>query len=324
MNDKITEQDEEEAALWVSRHLGGPVDVMAFAQWMGDKPGRRELFDAMWGNCMDDSVTASLQEHSAEQITAADAANDDAPTAGPARRLMVLGAVAAVLMVVAAVVWLPMSQVQATSESHQTAIGEVREVALADGSTVLLNGASAIDVQIGEDGRHVTLTEGEALFDVAHDADRPFTVAAGAGEVTVLGTRFDIALNDDQVELEVSRGLVRFAAADAEDSAVLVRRAQRSTLADGAPTAPASYAPRSEPDWRSGWLEVSDMPLSQLIPRLERWSAKTIELEDPALLDRRVAGRFLLTETGAVLSGLGTMQGFSVHETETSFVIRRP
>ena len=322
MNDDITEiseQDEEEAALWVSRHLGGPVDVMAFAQWMGDKPGRRELFDAMWRNCMDDSVTASLQVHGARL----DVANDDAPSARPAWSLIVMGA-AAVLMVVAAFAWLPMSQAQATSESYQTAVGEVREVTLADGSTVLLNGASAIEVKLGEEGRHVTLSAGEALFDVAHDADRPFTVAAGAGKVTVLGTRFDLALNDDQVELEVSRGLVRFAAADADEAAVLVRRAQRSTLAGGAPTAPVSYAMNSDPDWRSGWLEVADMPLAQLIPRLERWSAKTIELDDPALLDRRVAGRFMLSEPGAVLSGLGAMQGFSVRETETSFVIGRP
>ncbi|WP_137681337.1 FecR family protein [Aurantiacibacter suaedae] len=324
MNHKITEQDEEDAALWVSRHLGGPVDVMAFAQWMGDKPGRRELFDAMWRNCMDDSVTASLQEHSSRQDDTPVAANDMAPAAHPARGLMMLGAVAAVLMVVAAFVWLPMSQVQATSERYQTAAGEVREVALADGSTVLLNGASAIDVQLGNDSRHVTLAAGEALFDVAHDADRPFTVAAGAGKVTVLGTRFDLALNGDTVELEVSRGLVRFAASEDEDTAVLVRRAQRSMLANGAPTAPVSYAMRGEPDWRSGWLEVADMPLAQLIPRLERWTAKTIELEDPALLDRRVAGRFLLSEPGAVLSGLGAMHDFRVRETEASFVIDRP
>ncbi|WP_191229210.1 FecR family protein [Aurantiacibacter xanthus] len=197
-------------------------------------------------------------------------------------------------------------------------------MALADGSSVLLNGASAIKVQLDGDVRHVTLNAGEALFDVAHDADRPFTVEAGAGEVTVLGTRFDLALNDDQVELEVSRGLVRFGAVGAdEDEAVLVRQAQRSTLQGGTPTMPVAYAGPSEPEWRSGWVEVTDMPLAQLLPRLERWTTKTIELKDPALLEQRVAGRFMLSEPGAVLSGLGAMYDFRVRETDSAFVIER-
>ena len=153
---------------------------------------------------------------------------------------------------------------------------------------------------------------------------RPFTVEAGAGEVTVLGTRFDLALNDQQIELEVLRGVVRFGATGADNTAVLVRRAQRSVLQGGAPTAPVSAVARSEPDWRTGWLEMTDMPLGQLIPRLERWTAKTIELEDPALLERRVAGRFKLSDPGGVLTGLGAIHGFRVRETDTSFVIQGP
>ncbi|MXO64311.1 FecR family protein [Altericroceibacterium endophyticum] len=324
MNAHITEQDEEDAALWVARHMGGPVDATAFSQWLDGKAGRRELFDAMWASCMDESVTASLQEHATIQDNAPVAANDTAVVARPARALMALAAVAAVLVVIGGFAWQPMSHMLAPGESYQTAIGEVREIALADGSTVVLNGASAIEVQLADDGRHVTLNTGEALFDVAHDEKRPFTVEAGAGEVTVLGTRFDLALNDQQIELEVLRGVVRFEAAGADNTAVLVRRAQRSVLQGGAPTAPVSAVVRSEPDWRTGWLEMTDMPLGQLIPRLERWTAKTIELEDPALLERRVAGRFKLSDPGEVLTGLGAIHGFQVRETDTSFVIQGP
>ncbi|WP_191229211.1 hypothetical protein [Aurantiacibacter xanthus] len=94
MNDDITEEDEVDAALWVARHLGGPVDVMAFAQWMGDKPGRRELFDAMWVNCADQSVTTALEEYSAAQGVAPVAANDTEPERRAFRGLLALGAAA--------------------------------------------------------------------------------------------------------------------------------------------------------------------------------------------------------------------------------------
>ena len=324
MNEDLTEQDEQEAALWVSRHLDGPVDVMAFAQWMGNKPGRRELFDTMWVDGTDHVVTTASPEHGKTQDVAPLAANDGKPARRTVRGLMALSAVAAAVLVAAAFVWLPMSQVQQSRQIYRTAFGEVREVRLADGSTVLLNGASAIEVQFDEDARHVRLSAGEALFDVSHDADRPFTVKAGTGRVTVLGTRFDLALNGDRVELEVSRGLVRFGVAGADaDAAVLVRQAQRSTLADGTTTKPVSSAAPSDPDWRSGWVEVADMPLEQLIPRLQRWTPKTIELADTTLLERRVAGRFMLSEPAAVLSGLGAMYDFRVQETDSAFVIER-
>ena len=76
-----------------------------------------------------------------------------------------------------------------------TATGESRTVTLADGSQVNLSGGSAIGVDITSEERRVRLLSGEAFFDVAHDAARPFTVEAGEARIVVLGTAFDVALD---------------------------------------------------------------------------------------------------------------------------------
>ncbi len=326
MNANITEQEEEEAALWVARHMGGPVDATAFSQWLDGGPERRALFDAMWASCMDVNVTAALQEHGTKQDNEppVDVAPEQSGRGFGLRRMAGFGAVAAVLLAVLTFNWGPMRSALTPAETYQTTAGEVREITLADGSSVVLNGASAIEVRFAEGERHVELEAGEALFDVAHDRQRPFTVAAGDGRVTVLGTRFDLALNGEQVDLEVARGLVRFAGADDEANAVLVKGAYRSTLVAGVPSQPQAYAVSDEPAWRSGWLDVADIPLAQLLPRLERWTGKSIEVKDQSLLDRRVAGRFRLSQPATVLDNLGVIHGFTVRETDESFVLEKP
>ncbi|WP_054530728.1 FecR domain-containing protein [Erythrobacter sp. SG61-1L] len=322
MNASIDEYEEEEAALWVARHMGGPVDATAFSEWLAGGQGRRELFDAMWASCMDDAVTAALQSRGTDQdnepLFQADRAEQRSHLG---RRAVAFGAVAASLAAVLAFSWQPLRFALAPAQTYETGPGQVREVTLADGSIVVLNGASSIQVTIAGERRYVKLQEGEALFEVRHDKERPFTVAAGDGRVTVLGTRFDLALNGEQVDLEVTRGLVRFAGQGGDASGVLVPAAHRSALVKGRPTEPERFDVQGDPAWRGGWLEVADMPLERLVPRLERWTGKTIVVQDRSLLAKRVAGRFRLSEPGVVLESLGVIYGFSVRETPQSYLI---
>ncbi len=79
---------------------------------------------------------------------------------------------------------------------HRTAIGERRTIALQDGSEVELGAATAINVSFSTNERRIKLLAGEAFFTVAKDPSRPLIVAAGNGEVKVLGTSFDVKVAD--------------------------------------------------------------------------------------------------------------------------------
>jgi transmembrane sensor len=315
----VQDQDDEEAALWVARHMSNVVDATAFAEWLAGAPGRREMFDALWATCMDDAVTGGIRLHEQQALASEPAVQR--PRFGR-RAAIGLGAAAACVAVVG-FSWPELRFAMTPAQHYATRAGEVRSFTLADGSTVLLNGASRVSARIGQGRREVALEAGEALFDVEHDEARPFRVSAGQGRVTVLGTRFDLALNGRSVDLAVERGLVRFDSSEGGATAVLVPAAHRSALVDGRIARPIALEGASASGWRDGWLQVADMPLEQVVPQLQRWTARTITVADPALLRKRIAGRFRLSQPGTVLENLGVLYGFKVRQTEQAYILER-
>ncbi len=79
---------------------------------------------------------------------------------------------------------------------------------LADGSEVTMDLATEIDVRLSRGERNIKLVAGRALFDVAHDASRPFRVDTGHGKVTALGTQFQVDVDTDQVIVTLLEGSV--------------------------------------------------------------------------------------------------------------------
>ncbi len=82
----------------------------------------------------------------------------------------------------------------AAAVKYVTGAGQKSTVTLADGSRVILDANSTLDVAFAERQRAVRLLNGHAFFDVAHDPGRPFTVQAAGRVVTALGTQFDVKL----------------------------------------------------------------------------------------------------------------------------------
>ena len=80
----------------------------------------------------------------------------------------------------------------ATTEDYATAVGETREVKLADGSIITLNTGTRVGVTYSPGAREVWLEYGEATFTVAPQPERPFNVSAGRRQFQAVGTRFNL------------------------------------------------------------------------------------------------------------------------------------
>ncbi len=93
--------------------------------------------------------------------------------------------------------------------AYVTAAGEQRAIELADGSAVHLNAQSHLKVQFDGDSRALELVAGEALFDVARDPHRPFTVRSANTLVEALGTQFNIDMRSTATEVSVVEGRIR-------------------------------------------------------------------------------------------------------------------
>lgn len=192
---------------------------------------------------------------------------------------------------------------------YETARGEQRDVRLADGSTLHLNGATRVDVRLEGDRRMARLDHGEAYFDVAHDADRPFAVRAGASEIRVLGTAFDVEMGRGEVKLAVYRGKVRFGGAGAWGDGVDVAAGWRSRFGGGGATAPKRFDATRE-NWRQGWLDTDDMRLTELIDALNRQGGPMIMDPPRALTNLKLSGRFRTGDPHALLTAIGAAYGF--------------
>lgn len=194
---------------------------------------------------------------------------------------------------------------------YETQRGEQRDVALADGSTLHLNGATSLDVTLDEKQRQVALNRGEAYFDVAHEKDRPFVVRAGASSTRVLGTAFDVDMARGEVKLAVYRGRVRFGGIGTDSHSVEVPAGWRSRFEGGVAHAPTRFD-ATQQDWRQDWVDTDDMRLADLVDALNRRGGPMILEPSPALGSIALSGRFKLDKPQQLLRAIGTVYGFQV------------
>jgi transmembrane sensor len=91
---------------------------------------------------------------------------------------------------------------------YQTNVGELRDVHLSDGSSIVLGGRTQLSVAFSGQRRSVKLVEGQAWFKVAHDSHWPFVVTVGDGTITDVGTAFAVSRDSDRVVVTVTEGAV--------------------------------------------------------------------------------------------------------------------
>jgi transmembrane sensor len=182
-----------------------------------------------------------------------------------------------------------------------TGKGEMKVVALKDGSVVTLNTASEIVVNYSEKLRSVELIHGEALFDVAKNKARPFVVAAGDTSVRVVGTSFSVRRFDAApIQILVREGIVEVFK---PTGGVKPIRISANTMAL-APPDDADIAARPVPAaqlhramaWQEGQIAFEGETLAQAVTEFSRYSDTRIVIDDPALAREEIAGLFKATD----------------------------
>lgn len=221
---------------------------------------------------------------------------------------------AAVLLASAAFGWQWWSQVE--QASYLTAVGDLREVALSDGSQATLSSDSRIAVSLSRGERHVDLQRGEGFFQVAKDPGRPFAVAVGPRRVVAVGTRFAVRRSGDAVRVVVTEGVVRLESqpdANGRAQPTTVLPAGSIAIADrnGVFVRTASVAEAERlVDWRSGYLAFQDTSLAEAANEFNRYNSRKIVMGDAAVGQLRVGGNFRWSNTDVFVRLLE--QGFPV------------
>jgi transmembrane sensor len=187
-----------------------------------------------------------------------------------------------------------------------TARAENRAMTLADGSVVTLGGASALSADVaGPAGRRARLLRGEAHFQIAPDRQRPFIIAAGDVNVTVVGTAFDVTMGPQSVSVAVASGLVEVAKKDRPGALTRLQPGERIEIdrQTGAAVL-VRMAPEDVGAWRDRRLVVHDLPLSEAMERLGRYYRGEILSLAGGLEQQRISGVFDLDDPARALRGM--------------------
>lgn len=301
-----------EAAQWVARRLGAPDRAdPAFVAWREADPAHAATFDGLWRTSQDPALTEALQARAARR-------------ARPRRRsgLIAVASAFAAAAVTLAVIWPDLQLLSVPSTALETAAGDPRAMVLADGTRVVLDGATRLEVRLGLGRRKARLVRGEAFLEVAHDPSRPFSVITPEGSASVLGTAFDVERTGGRLVLSVHRGRVRLAAPGFGGESAELTAGQGAAVGNDGLSAIRTFEP-SAADWRSGWLETDGVTLDRLVERLNRRSARAILIEDPHLARQQVAGRFRLDDADGLIRNLALVHGFRVRESADAVRLTR-
>ena len=180
------------------------------------------------------------------------------------------GAAAAVIIAIGVLNYWPAGAPVTESLEYQTAAAEIKTITLGDGSEITLGGETQLFVTFSDQRRQITLPTGQAFFEVASDASRPFVVISGAAEITVLGTSFDVRKGRKHVTVGVEQGAVNvrgidYLTKDILGEQKLVADTTISVAADGSLS---KIAIEENPgSWRQGRLVYVDANLGRDVVR---------------------------------------------------------
>jgi transmembrane sensor len=273
-----------EAAAWIAKLHGedrSPELEAGLRRWLAASETHRvalEMANELWTECArlpKDECPIRLQRPRVAAFT------------GP-KALAAAAMVAA--MAIGAAFWL------LRNPPIETHVGELRNIVLEDGSRVALNTATRIQVRYDKSVRSIELERGEAFFDVARRADRPFVVTAAGRRITALGTSFVVRREAENVAVTLVDGKVAVSGHAPGDAfgnprvmlapgERLMLTADRQPRRDRPPIAKVTA-------WQRGQVILDHTSLADAAAEMNRYSPVQLAIESTAAAAVEVTGVF--------------------------------
>jgi transmembrane sensor len=305
----------DEAIAWHLRMQNATeADWDAFVAWLEGDPARSEAYDQVEGGHA--AMAAEAFPPASTPVPAA--ANDDVP---PGRSLgrwaMAFAALAAVVLV--AFVSIPMLRGPDRYEIV-TRPGEQRSVAIADGSTAILNGDTRL-VLDRNDPRYAELASGEATFTVRHDDAHPFRVVSGDQQIQDVGTVFNLVRDREDFSVEVIEGAVLY---NPGREAVSLTAGQALTRSGAGQAVVARSDPQAMAGWRRGQLSYAGVPLRRVARDLSRTLGVAVSVDSEAASLPFTGSIRIQRDPAATIGDLAASLGLQVRRTSHGWVVEPP
>jgi transmembrane sensor len=341
MDGKVNKQVIEEASNWFVDFRVGDTDAQhrqEFHEWLRRSPDHiqayldiamtyAELPAPDIGGEIDvqaliDHARSSAQTNIiALELPAPETHSGRRPRAsGPKRRVLAIAA--SVVLAIALGSWLYVER-----ETYSTGVGEQRSVILADGSTVQLNSRSRVRVRYSDHERHIVLLEGQALFQVARNKQRPFVVDIGDTKVRAVGTQFDVYRKHTGTIITVVEGKVSVDFAGTADAASFLTAGEQLMVSAVLPANAGIPAIQPVPmpkqidistatAWTQRQLIFENASLWEVAEEFNRYSARPIIVETGVADNFHVSGTYSSANHESLLRFLRVQPGIKLIETD--------
>jgi len=189
---------------------------------------------------------------------------------------------------------------------YSTGVGQRLSIALEDGTNIQMNTKTQLQVRLSWFRRDIALLEGEAVFSVAHEPFRAFTVTAGDLQIRDIGTRFDVYRKAQDIRVAVLEGEVALKPKDSWlDSELQAGFSRR--FSNGRLQSVEAIDRNKESVWLDGRLVFEHTPLSEVIEELARYHEVGFVFADPSLAKLTLSGTFDTGDLNPFLNALEQM-----------------
>jgi transmembrane sensor len=305
-----------DAAVWLARLHGDEAGAVrpALDAWLAESPAHAEAFgraNETW------AILPRAARYGREEIR---------PRPERARPWVLYpAALAACLLLVVGfgAFWWSLSDAGA----YATRPGEQKVATLADGSRIALNTDTRVDVRFSDARRQIQLERGEAMFEVAHDAARPFVVVAGDTRVQAIGTVFTVRRTRDDVVVTLIKGRVavtheRGRPGGATEAPLMLRPGEKLTEPVEGPSRIEPESVEAATAWRRGQTVFDETPLGSAVSELNRYGGPPIVVDDPRVAALPVSGVFA-TNAPDFAEAVAALHGLRIEKEGDTLHIRR-
>ncbi|KLN59866.1 hypothetical protein WH96_15930 [Kiloniella spongiae] len=304
----------QRASEWLLVMKENPDDkalISAFSQWYEQKPEHAEAWKkAVKTYKLMGAVVPRYEDQWAEsQIVREQAVNNIVAFRRSKFKMMSFMAVAASILVALVLRFEPLADYD-----YATATGEVRQVALADGTQVYMGPESKLKLNYSKNSRDIQLLEGQAFFDVSHNPEKPFRVFSLGTEISVLGTAFDVNIVEDNVAVMVQEGTVAVKPDQNVSHAEILKIGDRIDVAMSGDFVRGHMSPKYISAWRDGRYIANDHSALDVVNALDRHYRGIVVIADEGLKKQPVTGMYLLSKPVTALKALAHSIGAEAYQ----------
>lgn len=299
----ISDAVADAAAMWLTQLMSGEMDARARQRWMAWR-AEHPQHERAWQH-----IESARLRMSALDGPMAYRALAVADEIRKSRRRMIVGPL--LLLGGAGGGWglLKSQAARQLVADLRTSTGEQRKVLLEDGSLVMLNTDTAVDITFDESRRLLRLVAGEVLIETSHQSPdsglpdrRPFIVQTREGTIRALGTRFIVRQYDGRTSVAVLESAVEVTPAAAPADVSQVHAGHRLEFTVGAARVRGLVDPQVDA-WTRGQLIAADARLGDFITELSRFRRGVLRCA-PEVADLRFSGVFPVQDTDRILAML--------------------